>query len=394
MRRLLLSRAGLARRVSWCALLLVVCAAHWWVARELPDSRFGTGADESGGASPPTIDVAFVRELAPTAPPVFVKPSSVSPRPAAVRAAEAPPSAASQPDAPASGPEEASAAASSPSIADRESMSADAASAAASSASSTADVAVAAIPVAQAGTAVSAPAPAASSVVAFDWPPSTRLSYDLVGDYRGPLNGTAKVEWLRDGSHYQVRLEVSVALVVSRRMLSDGQLGPQGLQPRRYDEETEIPFRDTRRLTVRFEPDAIHLSNGKVNDPVPGVQDTASQFVQMTWMFLTRPELLKVGQSVEFPLALPRRVGQWTYDIVEQVPLWLPFGEVQAFHLAPRPGTRRPNELTVEMWIAPSLQYLPVKISIRQDEQSYVELSLKSRPLQADAGRPGERIVR
>jgi hypothetical protein len=127
------------------------------------------------------------------------------------------------------------------------------------------------------------------------------------------------------------------------------------------------------------------------------VQDTASQFVQMTWLFLTKPELLQVGKSVEFPLALPRRVGQWTYDVTEHVDLQLPFGEVSAFHLYPRPANKRSNEMVVETWIAPSLQYLQVKILIRQDQESYVELNLKSPPLQAGqapaASVPG-RIVR
>src|SRR6185295_5385002 len=69
----------------------------------------------------------------------------------------------------------------------------------------------------------------APQAVTFDWPPSTRLVYTLVGNYRGPLNGTAKVEWLREGPRYQVRLETTVPLVVTRQMLSDGMLGPQGL---------------------------------------------------------------------------------------------------------------------------------------------------------------------
>jgi hypothetical protein len=239
--------------------------------------------------------------------------------------------------------------------------------------------------------AVTASAPA----VAFDWPPSTRLSYTLFGNYRGPLHGSAKVEWFRDGPRYQVRVETEIAFVVARRMLSDGLLGPQGLIPRRYDEETEVPLRETRRLTIHFEPDRIALANGKVNDPVPGVQDTASQFVQMTWLFLTKPELLQVGKTIEFPLALPRRVGIWTYDVTEQVDLALPFGEVKTFHLVPRPTSKRPNELLVEMWMAPSFQSLPVKITLRQDAETYVDLTLKSPPLQAaPAASEPKRIVR
>jgi hypothetical protein len=36
------------------------------------------------------------------------------------------------------------------------------------------------------------------------------------------------VEWRRQDSHYQVRVTVGVAAVVERRMLSDGELTPEG----------------------------------------------------------------------------------------------------------------------------------------------------------------------
>jgi hypothetical protein len=350
--------------------------------------------------------VAFVRELAPAAPPVLL---ATAPPPRITRAAkpmpvpEPPASAPSSPDSAASAAAEPASAAASQAVATAEAAS-TAASVAAADTTATTFATVTATVAATAASAVPTPPPVASAAsapaqLAFDWPPSTRLVYTLTGNYRGPLNGTAKVEWLREGPRYQVRLEVSVSFVFSRRMLSDGFLGPQGLMPRRYDEETEVPLRETRRQTVHFEPDRITLANGKVNDPLPGVQDTASQFVQMTWLFLAKPELLQVGKSIEFPLALPRRVGLWTYDITEQVDLPLPFGEIKAFHLMPRLTNKRSNEMVVEMWMAPSLQSLPVKITIRQDAESYVELTLKSPPLQSAPPQPAassepKRIVR
>lgn len=361
-----LKAASGLRRAAWVGLLLAVTASHVWLAAQLPDSRLGEGAADQ---APRAIDVAFVRELAPTAPPVHVAAAPPAPRTPAVPKPAPPASAASAPE-PAIEPVESSP----PPIL------AEAPVAAVAPASGAEMAPAASAPAVSAGAvaAASAPAPAA-----FDWPPSTRLSYDLVGNYRGPLHGTAQVDWLRDGPRYQVRLEVHLALVVTRRMLSDGVLGPNGLSPRRYDEETEVPLRETRRLTVHFEPDRILLANGKTQDPVAGVQDTASQFVQMTWLYLTQPGRLQVGQSVEFPLALPRRLGRWTYDVAEQAELALPFGSVNAFHLVPRAGARRANEMEVDFWIAPSLQYLPVKITIRQDAESYAELSLDRRPLQA-----------
>lgn len=385
MRRLTLALAR--RRSAWLALLLAVSAAHWWVAGQLPDSRFGEGA--AADDAPEAIEVAFVRELAPALPPVHAAAAPPAPAPAkrVVAVPERVASAVPAPDAPASEP--------APLLADAASAVDAAASAPIAPVTAAASAPVPALAGASAPPAPPASSPpvlpaaaavaAASAPAAFDWPPSTRLSYDLVGYYRGPAYGNAKVEWLREGPRYQVRLEVRIPPIGGRRMLSDGLLGPNGLSPRRYDEETEVALRETTRQTVLFEADRIVLANKKINDPLPGVQDTASQFVQMTWLFLTKPELLQVGRSVDFPLALPRRVGMWTYDVTEQVDLQLPFGEVKAFHLVPRPGNRRPKEWTLEVWIAPSLQYLPAKIVMRLDAETHAELSLKSLPLQAAA---------
>ena len=69
-------------------------------------------------------------------------------------------------------------------------------------------------------------------------------------------------------------------------------------------------FRDRRRVSIHFQPEGVVLANGQRRERWPGVQDTASQFVQLTYLFTTRPELLKVGGTVEVPLALPRSMDR------------------------------------------------------------------------------------
>ena len=41
-----------------------------------------------------------------------------------------------------------------------------------------------------------------------------------------------------------------------------------------------------------------------------------------------------------------------------------------------------------EAWFAPSLQYLPVRLLIRQDEATYIDLMLERLPQQALAAAP------
>ena len=143
-----------------------------------------------------------------------------------------------------------------------------------------------------------------------------------------------------------------------------------------------LALRSPRRAGVAFEPEQVRLANG---DGVPrpaGVQDTASQFVQLTWLFTTQPQRLRVGEAVEMPLALPRRVDLWMYDVVQAERLWMPVGEIDTWHVKPRRPARPGGELTAEVWIAPSLQYLPVRIVIRQDADTFVDLLLTRLPQQ------------
>jgi len=242
-----------------------------------------------------------------------------------------------------------------------------------------------------AGAAASAP-----GGVAFEWPASTRLTYSIVGNYRGEVRGNAQVEWLRSGERYQVHLDVTIgpsfAPLLTRRMSSDGLLSAQGLSPLRYDEMTQRPFSAPRFVTMRFEGDEVVLANGQRRVALPGVQDTASQFVQLIWMFTMQPERLRPGQTIDVPLALPRSVDLWTYDVLEEETLHAPFGAVQAVHLKPRRISRPGGELTVETWFAPTLQYLPVRIRIDQDADTFIDLMIERPPQQAaPEGEPRKR---
>lgn len=398
------------RRWAALAVVAVVLGVHGCLGSEVAELMVDAGA----GTKPAMqrMDVAFVRELQQTAPPTVAPRVAAPPAPRAVRAEQAP-----APDPAASAAEAADARAQAEAQARAEAVRAERealAAAEAASAASAAEAALAAAErasaaasaVAQAASAAapapvataSAPVPAASasgpaaalsvaSAVApgFEWPPSTRLDYVLTGNYRGEVNGSARVQWIRQGQRYQVQVDVlvgpSVAPLVARRMTSEGSIGAGGLAPRRYEEETSTLFGQPRRRGLSFEPDRIVLDRGTA-EPWPGVQDTASQFVQLTWLFTTQPQLLKVGQALEFPLALPRRIDRWHYDVVAEETLYTRVGELRTFHVKPRRESTRPGELTAELWFAPTLQYLPVRILIRHEGDTYVDLMLNAPPLQ------------
>ena len=367
------------RRAAWLALVAVVLLAHAVVTREVAQRLRDFNLE---AAMPARIEVAYVRELEPTAPPAAAPVAAPPPTPARAappqraasapkakpkveRAPEPPPAlepevlAQVQPEPRIETPPEPA-----PAVPDE----------------------AAPVPVAEAASAAAPVATAASSGTGhrFEWPNSTRVSYVLTGNVRGEVAGDAQVQWIRADSRYQVHLEITVgpafAPVITRRMSSDGELTEAGLAPRRYDEDTKAAFRDRRRLTMQFEPDAIVMADGERRERLPGVQDTASQFIQLSYLFSTRPELLRVGGTVEVPLALPRKIDRWIYDVLGEETIAAPFGPLQTFHLKPRRAVQKSGDLVAEIWFAPALRYLPVRIRIEQDPQTFIDLVIARRP--------------
>jgi len=349
------------------ALSAGVLLAHLWVVGEVMPSRLGEGAADAPSRR---IEVAFVRILAPTAPPAVVPRAAPPPKPAGARAPARPASAPQPPPEP-------------PPVAEEPQPEPVIAAALPASAAASAPEEPIAAPIA----AASAPAEAASAPPAFTWPPSTRLSYRLTGNVRGPVEGYAKVEWLREGNRYQVFMEASVgppfAPLYTRRDSSEGEITAEGLSPRRYELQTKVVFRDPSRLVIALEGDRIRLPSGRELPRPAGVQDAASQFVHMTWLFTTQPELLTPGRSLELTLALPRRVEPWTYDVLAAEPLDTRFGRIDAVHVKPRREARG-GDYVAEMWVAPTLQYLPVRIVVRQDAETWIDLQIERLPEQAE----------
>jgi hypothetical protein len=393
------------RRGSGWLLLAAVSLTHFWAADRLVTDTFGWGDRERLA---PRMEVTFVRELMQAKPPdvpppvaqqpvsdralpavaqrpaqaasaaasaavAVVAPPEPEPEPAPMPppVALAPPPEAAPPPAPPLPPIV---------VAEVPAPSSDA-TASAPGAPASAASPLEAAPLAAAPLSAAPVSASASQVAAFEWPPSTRLSYILQGHVNGPVDGTAQVEWLRTGQRYQVRFDVLAATFFSRRSVSDGELTARGLEPRQFHGEQRFMFK-SRRWTQQFEAERITLSDGPEQPTAPGVQDEASQFVQLTWLFTTQPSLLQVGRSIEIPLMINRRLDRWVYDVIERETLRLSFGEVPTFHVKPR--RVRPGALAVEMWFAPSLQYLPVRILVRQDETNHMDLMLKSPPLQAE----------
>lgn len=214
------------------------------------------------------------------------------------------------------------------------------------------------------------PDPSNTAPPADTWPPDTRLVYDLKGYYRGEMYGTGRVQWQREQGRYQVHINLRMALLVRVALTSQGEVTDAGLLPSAYQEQA--PWGERR---VALKDGLVTFHNGSQLPQPHALQDTASQFVELSHRFATGREVLQVGRPVHVWLARPQAMALWTYDVVEEVTLDLPeLGPVRAFHLRPRPIANPQGAITAELWFAPSLQYLPVRVRIVLGSGNYADL--------------------
>jgi hypothetical protein len=247
-------------------------------------------------------------------------------------------------------------------------------------------------------TSPTTPDASASLALQGDWPSDTRLTYELGGYFRGELHGNAQVHWTRLkppqltspqgsltgvatlGDRYQVRIDMNIGLI-DVQFVSQGRIRATGLQPDAYEEQ--LP---RGRFKLTMGPRDIVLNDGRRvprpdTDMAPGigpVQDTASQFVELGQRFSTGRARLAPGESLRVWLARPGGLDEWTYDVGPAETLYLPtLGAVQAYGLTPRPLANPRGPITVQMWFAPSLQNLPVRIKIYLNSETHLDLMVK-----------------
>ena len=387
-------RESRRRRAAWFALILAVLLAHALFGLRVRSSVIGWNTSPR----PRPIQVTFSKRVMPTAPPPATAPPSPPPAlaPHALRSARPAP-------LPASAPEEPESRAASASRAllvgealalaadlERQRHAREEAEAASAARARAADVeaAASAAVAREAGAAAAVAGPARPP---FEWPPATRLSYTLTGE-RGAgrrLYGHATVEWRHEDSRYQVQFDIHISPLIDQHMYSDGTIAADGLRPRHYDESFSFLFATPRTRKIEFGENEVTLNNGTRVIKPPQTQDGASQFVQFVWMFYNHPEWLAPGHIVQIPLALPNNLRPWNYQVMGTEHLELAFGALDAVHLKPiLDGPRRPNEYPFDIWTAPSLQYLPVQILVKVEDNTWALLALDDLPMQAGGERP------
>jgi hypothetical protein len=208
-----------------------------------------------------------------------------------------------------------------------------------------------------------------TDITSFKAPDSALLKYQVQGQAKG-FNywASAELNWQQDGKDYEARLEVSAFLLGSRVQVSKGTLGAEGIMPTRFGDKTRSE------LAAHFQRDKGIISFSANSPDAPllkGAQDRLSVVLQLSSLLAADPTRFPTGTMLSFQTVSQREAEVWQFLVEKEELLQLPFGEINAIKLNRKP--RREFDQQIEIWFAPTLGYLPVRLRITNANGDFVD---------------------
>ncbi|MEI8028458.1 MAG: DUF3108 domain-containing protein [Comamonadaceae bacterium] len=205
-----------------------------------------------------------------------------------------------------------------------------------------------------------------AAVGAVKIPDSVRIKYQVETN-KFPYRLNAELRWEKNAESYDARLELS-AFGLSRVQTSHGQITPEGLAPTRFSDkyrsEVAAHFnREKGKVTFSANtPDVTLLS---------GAQDRLSILVQLASMMAGAPGRFPTDTLIATQTIGPRDAAVWLFTVRGEESLRLPGGDQITLKLVRNP--REEFDQKVELWLAPTLGYLPARIKITEQNGDYVD---------------------
>ncbi|MDP9966745.1 hypothetical protein J2W37_004475 [Variovorax paradoxus] len=227
------------------------------------------------------------------------------------------------------------------------------------------------------GEAAGAASAAAGNVVgpeALRIPGSVKLAFAVTGQQgASPMQGVfGDLVWLQDGSSYDARLSLKFLFRTIRSQHSTGRIGPTGIEPARFSESRKGE------LASHFLRDQgqIMFSNNAPSVPLlPGAQDRLSVVMQLGGMLAGDPARYPAGSRISIQTAGPRDAGVWVFNIEGEEQMSVPAGDYAVRKLTRSP--RREFDDKIEIWLAPALGYLPVRMKQTQPNGDFADMQLR-----------------
>lgn len=217
----------------------------------------------------------------------------------------------------------------------------------------------------------------AKSPAAWRAPAAARMQFAVQGKYNSlPYQTKAQLDWLPQGARYEAAQEVQIPIVGIRRQSSVGVLSTSGLQPEIFMD------RGRKEHSATFDPTNGQITFSRGSAPATwavGTQDRMSVFFQVAGMLAAAPKSYPAGTQITVQAASSSRVAPWVFTVRGTETLQLPAGRINALKLEHSSESNQTEGIRSALWLAPSLQYLPVRIRmVENDGRDELDLKLQS----------------
>lgn len=206
----------------------------------------------------------------------------------------------------------------------------------------------------------------AASASSYTIPGSLTLQYRVQSN-KFPYSLNAEFAWQHNGENYEARLAFG-AFGFTRVQTSRGQITPEGLAPLRFSDKyrSEVAahfVRDKGKITFSANtPDVALLS---------GAQDRLGIVVQLAAMLAGDPQRFPLATTIAMQTVGARDADTWLFTVENDEVLELPGGAQPTRKLVR--NARREFDQKVELWLAPTLGYLPARIRITESNGDYID---------------------
>ncbi len=230
--------------------------------------------------------------------------------------------------------------------------------------------------------AAATPGPPAAGAK-FSVPPSGDLRYDSF--FNGMQNSPGTIHWRTDGQTYDLSVSMPVPFVGPFRYRSQGRIDGFGIAPDRYveqrgkrPEDIAIFNRDTKEIVFTRTPNGLALPDG--------AQDRFSMLMQLAGLVRAEPDAYRPGVTRQFFVVDNNSGETWPITVIGDENVRTRAGFVATRHFMRLP--RRAGDVRrIDMWLAPSLGWLPARLVQTEPNGSQIEL-LWSGPLAAPETTP------
>lgn len=208
-------------------------------------------------------------------------------------------------------------------------------------------------------------------------PPSADLSYSIRAKQSGMrIDGDGLVHWTAANRRFEVISETRAGLlgkILETR--SEGGIDEYGLAPSRF---TEKRFRK-RAVTTSFDRASNTIAFGNSSQSYRlqgGEQDRNSALWQLIAVARGAPGQFKTGSEWSFVVAGHADAEPWIFKVLKQDKIRTPMGELNAVHIsrAPPPDSK---DQKLDIWLAPSLEWYPVRLRFTEADGDYIEQTLR-----------------